>query len=337
MQHLDDGVIQELVDGEIPSRDLPPLQAHLAGCEACTSRLEAARMAATEADELLLMLDEVEPSAPVAAPVVIPIPRPHWSRNLAWAASLMLAVGLGYAGRDTINGVLGLPAREVGADLTAPTMRAIPAAPPAAPSEAVPEQRRGVEPRTDPAVANPQGRQASPVARNGQTETVPPAQEVARDQVAPPPAPVVVGAASGAGAEAARQTTRIATEQESAVGERRERLARSSPPAAQNALAPARSAGSLEMADAAKALIVTREVDLPGALRLLGGSIKLIDGMVPLRLDAAGDEVIVVYQVIWGDVLLSQRRVGERIEWRLTGPAGYPADSLAVLRARVKP
>ena len=113
MQHLDDGVIQEMIDGEIASRDLPPLQAHLASCDACRARLEAARMAASEADELLLMLDEVEPSAPVASPVVVPITRPHWSRNLAWAASLMLAVGLGYAGRDTISGVLADIATEL--------------------------------------------------------------------------------------------------------------------------------------------------------------------------------------------------------------------------------
>ena len=98
MSHLDDGLIQELVDGEVSSRDLPPIQAHLASCAACTARLAEARELAGEADTMLGWLDEEIASTGAVAPAPDIAPQPRvatWPRNLAWAASLVLAVGLG--------------------------------------------------------------------------------------------------------------------------------------------------------------------------------------------------------------------------------------------------
>ena len=84
-------------------------------------------------------------------------------------------------------------------------------------------------------------------------------------------------------------------------------------------------------------MVAAQAIDFPAALRILGGTIKLIDGMVPQRVDAAGGEVMVVYRVAQGELLLVQRRVADSLSWRLAAPAGFPADSLAVLRGRVRP
>lgn len=338
MQHLDDGVIQELVDGEIPSRDLPPLQAHLAGCEACKSRLEAARMAATEADDLLLMLDEVEPEAAATAPMVVPIRTAHWSRNLAWAASLLLAAGLGFASRDVI-----LPVER-----GMPTDRGITVEPGkrdtelTAPANLDEERSASRIPRSESTEPDAPTGSASRAPRPESTDPdAPPgsASRVARpDQAAPAAAPptAALGTAAGAAQEGVRQSVGNLAETEAArdLGVRRREGA--APTAAFDRAAPAISS-QRALSDAAKSMVAARPVDLPTAMRTLGGSIKLIDGMVPTRLDAVDDEVLVVYRVTWGEILLSQRRAGDRLEWHLTGPPGLPADSLAVLRGKVRP
>jgi hypothetical protein len=110
--HLDDGTIQELLDGEVPSTALPPLQAHLAGCAECRARLELARAMMAEADELIELLDA--PATPAQpTPVAVPAPRAAsrpWIRRLAWAASLVIAVGAGWYARGDVQRVL--PATE---------------------------------------------------------------------------------------------------------------------------------------------------------------------------------------------------------------------------------
>jgi anti-sigma factor RsiW len=162
MQHLDDGLIQELIDGEIPSQDLGPVQSHLAACEPCRTRLEAARMNAGEADELLLMLDEVDAAPPVSEPAVVPIARPHWSRNLAWAASLVLAAGIGFASRDVLNPIVPATLQDQGAtgDGRQATRAAEEGAPDAerATTEAAPAERNVVAPVTQSGTQVPAAR-----------------------------------------------------------------------------------------------------------------------------------------------------------------------------------
>jgi len=109
--HLDDGTIQELLDGEVPSTALPPLQAHLAGCAECRARLELARAMMAESDDLIELLDE--PAAPAQAPTVaFPARRAAsrpWIRRLAWAASVVVAVGAGWYARGDVERVLPAP------------------------------------------------------------------------------------------------------------------------------------------------------------------------------------------------------------------------------------
>ncbi len=108
--HLDDGTIHELLDGEIPSTQLPPLQAHLASCAACRARVASARELVDVTDELVELLDD-PPAAVPAATVVTPLPTPAraWMRQLAWAASIAVAVGAGWYVRGDVQQVLPAP------------------------------------------------------------------------------------------------------------------------------------------------------------------------------------------------------------------------------------
>jgi hypothetical protein len=68
----------------------------------------------------------------------------------------------------------------------------------------------------------------------------------------------------------------------------------------------------------------------------LGGTVRLIDGLLPLGVDAAGGLVRVRYAAEGGPLLLEQRRVGDTIAVRLAGPPTIGPDSLARLLARVR-
>lgn len=79
-------------------------------------------------------------------------------------------------------------------------------------------------------------------------------------------------------------------------------------------------------------------VDFTEAVRRLGGRIRLVDGLVPTRLEALGDTVRVTYRVGRGrDIWLRQFRVGETVAFTLLAPPDFPADSLANLTSRVTP
>jgi hypothetical protein len=314
MPHLDDGLIQELLDGEVPSSDLAPIQAHLAECAACAVRLEAAREFAGEADQLLGLLDEEAERSPAAA-VVPDIAPPRrvatWPRNLAWAASLVLAVGLGYTARGGMSPSVVSPATS--------SMSNAPQAEVTTPRPDAVAADRAVEPPATP--ARDQARAEEPAPR----QLVPAAplatQESRRD--------VDALAASGAGArerEAGRATGIAA------------------PAPAANALAPARQEAALgevarrsAMADeavAAKAVAqVTATADSTGTPQ---GPLFLITGMEPVRFDIGETEVRVVYRHVDGEVHLVQRRVGSQVAWHLEVPAGFPADTLAALGGRVR-
>jgi hypothetical protein len=81
-----------------------------------------------------------------------------------------------------------------------------------------------------------------------------------------------------------------------------------------------------------------RTIDFPEAVRRLGGRIRLLDGLIPSRLEALGDTVRVGYRVGRGqEVWLRQFRVGDTVAFALLPPPGFPADSLARLTARVTP
>jgi anti-sigma factor RsiW len=96
MQHLDEGQLMAWLDGELTTAEQQGAEAHLRACPECQARFDDLRQFMGEADGLVQTLDSPEfPS----------VDAPHFSRrrqswrrqNLAWAAGIIAAVGLGAA------------------------------------------------------------------------------------------------------------------------------------------------------------------------------------------------------------------------------------------------
>jgi hypothetical protein len=145
MSHVDEGTLHAYLDGELPSTDRSILDAHLAQCEPCRARLADERALRERASALLGAARPVErPLPPFEELRRVPRRSPWRVRtSFAWAASIVLALGLGYYLSE-----LGTPRRA--ADTLA--VRSIPGqdelaqnqtAPPApAPAPAIAERRR---------------------------------------------------------------------------------------------------------------------------------------------------------------------------------------------------
>ena len=97
-------------------------------------------------------------------------------------------------------------------------------------------------------------------------------------------------------------------------------------------------AAAVQPAAAAKLALAppSEVVEFPEALRRLNGSLRLIPGLIPIRLEAAGATVRVIYPAAGGELVLSQELRDGRLVVTLTAPPGFPADSLERLRARVR-
>ncbi|MGD9523579.1 MAG: hypothetical protein AB7N73_04735 [Gemmatimonadales bacterium] len=328
MSHLDDGLIQELIDGEVPSHDLPPIQAHLASCATCTARLEEARELAGEADTMLGWLDEEIASTGAVAPAPDIAPQPRvatWPRNLAWAASLVLAVGLGYTARGGMVSPPSSPTTTLDRGATTEQVTQ--------PTEARPAgENRPTERASAPAssenqiAAEPQAASPTPevsaeevprsARRDADASPVPPAANLGRAAPAAS-SPAAAANPAGLGAPSPARAEREAP---------RQRLL-----AADEASGDARMAGAREVAKAASSPV--RTADSTGTP---AGPLFLISGMDPVRFDISDTEARVVYRHADGEVQLVQRRLGEQVTWHLEAPAGFPAESLAALAGRVR-
>src|SRR5512143_3029405 len=100
MSHVDDGTLHAYLDGESTAVEREHLEAHLAGCAACRARLEEERVLIERAGRLLGL------AAPPqrAAPPFHALRRPRragggYRLPLAWAATIALAVGIGWYSR----------------------------------------------------------------------------------------------------------------------------------------------------------------------------------------------------------------------------------------------
>jgi len=98
MSHVDDGTLHAYLDGELTAVEVDRLTAHMAGCQACRTRLDEERALVERASRLL---DLAAP--PASGRIVPPLaelqrPRLWWQVRtpLAWAATVVLAVGLGW-------------------------------------------------------------------------------------------------------------------------------------------------------------------------------------------------------------------------------------------------
>src|SRR5882762_7661307 len=96
MSHVYDGALHAYLDGELTPVERVQLEAHIAECPACRTRLEEERALVARAGQLLGLAQPVERPAPPMHQ--LRRPRLAWRLRvpLAWAASVALAVGLGY-------------------------------------------------------------------------------------------------------------------------------------------------------------------------------------------------------------------------------------------------
>jgi hypothetical protein len=98
MSHVDDGTLHAYLDGELTPVESERLDAHLAACQACRARLEEERALIERASKLLSRA--VPPTPERAAPPLHQLRRPRvgWRLRmpLAWAATVLMAVGIGW-------------------------------------------------------------------------------------------------------------------------------------------------------------------------------------------------------------------------------------------------
>jgi hypothetical protein len=115
MSHVDEGTLHAYLDGELAPVERERVDTHLKGCPACQARLAEERAIIERASRLLGMAAPPERVMPPLtqlrqAPLTWRLRRP-----LAWAATLILAVGLGWYIRGTFPG-RAAPQREAEAD-----------------------------------------------------------------------------------------------------------------------------------------------------------------------------------------------------------------------------
>jgi len=99
MPHVDEGSLHAYLDGELPSAERKTLEAHLAECASCRAMLAEERALLDRASALLGAARPAERPAPPFEQL-----RPRATRRspwrvrtpVAWAASLALALGIGY-------------------------------------------------------------------------------------------------------------------------------------------------------------------------------------------------------------------------------------------------
>jgi len=103
MSHVDEGTLHAYLDGELPSPERAALESHLAQCATCRAQLAEERALLERSAALLGSARPVERAVPPFEQVRRATRRPWYVRTeFAWAASLVLAVGLGYYLADAI-------------------------------------------------------------------------------------------------------------------------------------------------------------------------------------------------------------------------------------------
>ena len=180
MPHVDEGTLHAYLDGELPPADRKTVETHLAECTSCRATLAEARALLERASALL---GSVRPAVRPAPPFDQLRPRAsqrarwHIRTPVAWAASIVLAVALGYYLREP--GTAGVPGAPAAAQL---------------------QERRDVAAND----FHESDRSAQPVKENK------PSRALVRPSA--PPVPAVVGAAAQAQRLAAAPDSAVATE-----------------------------------------------------------------------------------------------------------------------------
>ncbi len=288
MQHVDEGTLHAFLDGELSPAEVTELERHTSVCVPCRTAFAEAREFHAESKEMILALDVDLPATRLATrPTPLPRPRAGWTRRmttLAWAASLIAAVGLGYSMRpqfDATSDAVRAPAAAAGeVEAAAPTgSRYAPETTPTAP--AVAEGRHGAGPVGNIASGGALGTSATPSETPSQRDAAGVAQrEVTRaDQTPTQPQTALAFESPAPAAAAPPKPTRAAT---SASSDERLYFVDGVPVDSPNRR---NDFGSFTVT-------APRRITLEEAVGHLGGSIQLIDGLSPQRVELlSGSEV----------------------------------------------
>jgi hypothetical protein len=330
MSHVDDGKLNALLDGELGAEEAAAVEAHIAACPECTGRLADAKRFLAEASDLLgalelpkaaaaeresrrrvpktarevaLDLDGATQRSPAIRPNLTgDAPKPLFARpparrridvtTLAWAATVVLAIGVGflanevrhsrqaaaygegYAGRPVVSRAAAtVPPESAEAHAAAPAAERNEPAPPAsvaaAPAQAAQggRARRTAASGAAPASATDLARKETPALRGKQLAAGAESGQPAGNR--PGRAAKGVDVVGGVSAVAEPPSAAVVTAEPLAAA-----------PAADRAAAAAQ--GNALLARAAPAdqrLTAFRSADLEEAVARLGGAIRLIDGM----------------------------------------------------------
>ena len=294
MPHLDEGIVHEYLDDELDLSQRREVDSHLRGCAQCRQLLEEAKGFMTEADRLVgaieLPLGPVRTMAAASMPETrkpglveagsasIERRNPPQLRWIAWAATVVLAVGLGYVSNEVRHSPRAPVAETDKAEAASPPGVALDRQ--TAESSATPSRA------TQPSASN----QAAPRERANEGE-----RRVA-GALAEEAKPQRSGASTGGASAAARPESSPQRRDEFAASDA---VIAPAPPASLSAAKIARAQSVLETTRKDNAF---RPVALEDAVRLLGGTVRLIDGMTAKRVlagpaEGQGSQLIrVVYE-----------------------------------------
>jgi hypothetical protein len=365
MSHLDEGMLHELLDGELSPDDARAARAHLATCAECRVLYQEAKEFFEESERLVTALDgarELGSRRPAVPPSRLARPRRRLPlHTLAWAASIFLAISLGYYGSDF--------RRKTSAEATKLADTAVS---PSGNLELLPGAAlKDSLPVADARTAPPAAAETAPTAikqrRQAQPATPPP--PVGR------PVPMRTDQAAGGRAEPAAppEEDRLRGHAENVAAD--QRLAEADQ-GAQGAVAqsaqPAAPLNAAAKVAAPSPAPLFRKVPMEEAVSTLGGTIRLIGGLTPERVETVGGQLVtgarpdlpvvrVIYvdpprREIWLDqqhgvggmpavadtILVPSPNGAQSLQWRpapgewlsLTG--FLTADSLKALARRVK-
>lgn len=161
MSHVDEGTLHAYLDGELPSAERSALETHIAGCTTCRTNLAEERALRERATAVLGSARPAErPAPPLEQLRRAPLPSP-WRvrRSFAWAASIALAIGLGYYMRSPsaypVASAPQIPAQPVAVAENRDAATAEDKAPARFPSQRRSSGRQGTRPVDEAARATP--------------------------------------------------------------------------------------------------------------------------------------------------------------------------------------
>lgn len=191
MPHVDEGLLHAYLDGELSPVERTRVDEHLTGCLACRTRLDEERQLIERASKLLGFAAPVERPAPPLHQLERPKVWWHVRMPLAWAATVILAIGLGWQ----LSEQLGRPeVKTMSGPIAVRESQAPPAQQPATPAPATSgrldvRRQRGFQEHPEPTLAQKSTAQPDSVLADRLTSVTAAEERAGAGAAAPTPAP----------------------------------------------------------------------------------------------------------------------------------------------------